>query len=93
MNSNKQRNTALKEYILYIFQFINLTTDKSRRPKLDYVKETMIFLADITTFYPNECRNIILSEFVADRLAIMNRYNNDGHLTEDIQYIKKQFRV
>jgi hypothetical protein len=76
MNS-QQRNTTLKEKTLYIFQLINLTTNKSRRPKLDYVKETMIFLVDITTFYPNECRNIILSEFVADRLAIMNRYNND----------------
>jgi hypothetical protein len=39
MNSNaKKTNKKLSEYILFIFQFMTFTTDKARRPKLDYVK-------------------------------------------------------
>ena len=52
LNANKP-NKKLGEYLTFIVRFIMLTTEKSRRPKLDYVKESMILLADIASFYPN----------------------------------------
>ncbi len=51
----------------------------------------MILLADIVSFYPNQCKTVILPDFVKDRLTTLNRYNNDGHLTTDISYIRNQF--
>jgi hypothetical protein len=36
--NGKKINKKLSEYIGYVFQFISLSTDKKRRPKLDYVK-------------------------------------------------------
>lgn len=53
----------------------------------------MILLADIASFYPFESRGIIKQEFIADRLAILGRYNNDGHLTNEIKYIRNQFKI
>jgi hypothetical protein len=41
----------------------------------------MILLADIVSFYPNESQSIVKHQYVAERLDILNRYNNDGHLT------------
>jgi hypothetical protein len=53
----------------------------------------MILLADIVSFYPNECQGIVEPQFILDRLDILTRYNNDGHLSSDIRYIKQQFRL
>jgi len=57
------------------------------------VRDTIILLADIYSFYPQESRLIIQQQYVIDRLDIMVRYNNDGHLTEKINFIKKTFGV
>ena len=53
----------------------------------------MILLADIASFYPMESRGIIKHEFIADRLAILSKYNNDGHLSNEIKYIRNQFKI
>jgi len=81
----------LIEYIPYIYQFVTFTTDKARRPKLDYVTDTIVLLTDIYSFYPQDTRFVIQQQFVIDRLDIMVRYNNDGHLTDKISFIKKAF--
>ena len=36
--NTERPNKCLTDYIQYIFHFINMTTEKTRRPKLDYVK-------------------------------------------------------
>lgn len=36
--NSEWNNRQLADYISYIFQFMTITTDKARRPKLDYVK-------------------------------------------------------
>lgn len=38
LNAKQYTNSQLGNYISYIFQFMNFTTDKSRHPKLDYVR-------------------------------------------------------
>jgi hypothetical protein len=53
----------------------------------------MILLADIVSFYPSESQSIVQHQYVIDRLEIMSKYNNDGHLTNEIRYIKQQFRL
>lgn len=40
-----------------------------------------------------ESRGIIKHDFIADRLAILGRYNNDGHLNNEINYIRNQFKI
>lgn len=53
----------------------------------------MVLLADIYSFYPQDSRITIQQQYVIDRLDIMIKYNNDGHLTEKINFIKKTFAV
>lgn len=53
----------------------------------------MILLADIVAFYPYESKEVVQQQYVVDKLDILNRYNNDGHLTQDIGYIRQQFRI
>ena len=43
----------LGHFVQYSITFITFTTDKNRHPKLDYVKDSMVLLADIMSFYPN----------------------------------------
>jgi len=50
--SDATLNKTLGEYVKYVFKFVALSTEKSRHPKLDYVKDAMILLADISSFYP-----------------------------------------
>lgn len=86
-------NRALGEYVKYVFKFVALSTEKGRHPKLDYVKDAMVLLADITSFYPSESRAALTHEFIADRLEILNKYNADGHLTRDITYLRQTFHI
>lgn len=53
----------------------------------------MILLADIASFYPLESPAIMKPQYIMEQLQILNRYNNDDHLSIEIAYIKKQFRI
>jgi len=55
----------LVEYIKYVFEFVNITTDKARRPKLDYVKDCMVLLGDIVSFYPVESKSFMGVPFIS----------------------------
>ena len=44
----------LAQYMHYITEFIKLTTDKSKRPKLEYVQQCLMLLADIAHMFPSE---------------------------------------
>ena len=52
-------NDELIQYRESIFTFVVMTTDKTRAPKLDYFQSGLTLLADLTSFYPNECRKYI----------------------------------
>lgn len=51
--SNEQGLQMLPGFIPFIQEFIRLTTDKTRHPKLDYVKESLMLLADISSICPS----------------------------------------
>lgn len=51
----------------------------------------MILLTDIVSFYPIQSKEFVKIEYIKESLEIMVKYNNDGHLTQEIRYIKKQF--
>ena len=71
---------------------MQLTTEKVRHPKLDYVKESLVLLADIVNLYP-----IVKSggkwEFVHDRYLTLMNFNKNGLLTQSIRYISEQFNI
>lgn len=92
INDPKGRR-ELPNYLSFILQFIGLTTEKSRHPKLDYVKECLMLLADITSMYPEVKQRIKEASFISDRTAILLKFNKDGHLNQTIAYVKQQFQL
>jgi len=80
-------------YMPYIVEFIRLTTDKSKRPKLEYVQNCMMLLADISQLYPKERDGLIKEVFIRDRTATLNQFNKNGQLTQTITFVKQQFKV
>lgn len=41
----------------------------------------MVLLTDIVSFFPTEGHSVVNLQFVMNRVEMMSRYNNDGHLT------------
>ena len=83
----------LVPYIKYVFEFVAITTEKSRRPKLDYVKDAMTLLGDIKSFYQNQTLPFSTAPFVIDRINTLQNYNKNGALTQTISYLRQQFRT
>lgn len=83
----------LPSYLNMTVEFIRLTTEKTRHPKLDYVKECLMLLADISNIYPNTKPFLCKAEFIADRANILVSFNKDRHLNQTIAYVKQQFQL
>lgn len=80
-------------YLTMTLEFVRLTTEKSRHPKLDYVKECLMLLADISNIYPDTKAFLAKTEFIAERTATLVLFNKDGHLSQTIAYVKQQFQL
>ena len=83
----------LPAFLGHILQFIQITTDTSRHPKLDYVKECLMLLGDLSTLCPKFKPEIVKYGIIPDRAATLVKFNKDGHLTQNISYIKQQFNL
>lgn len=83
----------LGECLHFIIEFIRLTTENSRHPKLDYVKECLMLLGDMITILPEQISKLAMCTFVADRVTTLVKFNKDGHLNQCISYVKQQFRL
>ena len=83
----------LPKYLPYTVEFIKLTTEKNRLPKLDYVKESLMLLADISNIYPESKPVLLKADFIPDRAAILMKFNKDGHLSQTISYLRQQFQL
>lgn len=83
----------LPGYMPYIVEFIRLTTEKHKRPKLEYVQTCLMLLADVSHLYPNEKSKLIKEEFIRDRVSTLNQFNKNGTLTQTITFVKQQFRI
>ena len=90
--NNNRTCTELAPYVQYTITFVNFTTEKGRHPKLDYVKDCMVLLADVASFYSTEARQYLTRQSVNDRLSILEKYNKDGHLTDSLTYVSRQLR-
>jgi hypothetical protein len=77
----------------YITEFIRLTTDKNKRPKLEYVQNCLMLLADISQLYPNERSVLMKEDFIRDRTATLHQFNKNGALSQTITFVKQQFRI
>ena len=91
--NNEQPCQALANYTQLVIEFIVFTTEKVRHPKLDYVRDTLVLLADVVSFYPNQTKSFLSPQVVQARLDTLNKYNRDGHLTANITYISRQLRL
>lgn len=83
----------LPQFLPYVVEFIKITTEKTRHPKLDYVKESLMLLADVSNIYPESKAMLSNAEFIADRAAILMKFNKDGHLSQAISYLRQQFQL
>ena len=50
---------VLPEYMPFITEFVNRTTEKGRRPKLEYVQQGLMLLADIAHLFPSEREKLV----------------------------------
>jgi hypothetical protein len=91
--NNESLCPDLVPYIKYVYEFVGFTTDKSRRPKLEYVKEAMTLLGDIRNFYQNQTHPYSSAPFIQDRINTLQNYNKNGALTQTITYLRQQFRT
>lgn len=83
----------LTQSLPFIIEFIRLTTEKNRHPKLEYVKECLMLLGDILTLLPSTAPTLTKCPFIADRTATLIKFNKDGHLNQCVNYMKQQFRI
>lgn len=83
----------LPTFLPFVLEFIKLTTEKTRHPKLDYVKESLMLLADISQIYPEFKPKLMEAGFIPDRAAILLKFNKDGHLSQTISYLRQQFQL
>jgi hypothetical protein len=72
---------------------VRLTTESSRHPKLDYLKDCIMLLGDISSLYPTEIMQHVSTAMISDRVSTLVKFNKDGHLSQTIAYVKQQFRV
>jgi len=91
--TNSTGQAQLIEFIPVILNFVMLTTDKGKHPKLDYVHQCLMLLADIGSMYPSERSRITNAGFVNDRTATLLRFNKDGHLSQDLGHIRQQLNL
>ena len=77
----------------FVTEFIRITTDLTRHPKLDYVKDSIMLMGDIVSALPNEAGNLAKCTFVKERLATLVKFNKDGHLRQCIAFVSQQFRI
>lgn len=91
--TDERFQTDLSTYMPYIVEFIRLTTEKTKRPKLEYVQNCLMLLADISQLYPNERNALMKEDFIRDRTATLNQFNKNGHLSQTITFVKQQFRI
>jgi|LakMenEpi03Aug12_release.lakeMendotaPanAssembly.Ray.scaffolds.fasta_scaffold3698143_1 hypothetical protein len=64
----------------FVTEFIRITTDPTRHPKLDYVKDSIMLMGDIISAIPDEAANMAKCTFVRDRVGTLVKFNKDGHL-------------
>jgi hypothetical protein len=69
--NDKTPNLLLGKYIQHVYEFVKMTTDKSRRPKLEYVKSCLFLIADIAGFYPNEFEPYKKMPFIGEIIKIL----------------------
>ena len=91
LNEGAQPCAPLGKYLRHVFEFVSLTTEKTRRPKLDYVKSCMFLLADIAGFYRVEAKSFASMPFLADRMSTLEKYNKKGDLSQVINYVRSKF--
>ena len=83
----------LQNYLPYIMEFVELTTDKKKHPKLSYMKDSMMLLADIAHLFPSEKQRICGKSFLQDRINTMIKFNTDGELTQGIYFVKQELQL
>lgn len=79
----------LPNYMPYITEFTMITTDKARRPKLEYVENSLMLLADISQMFPGEKTRLLKTDFIKDRATMLQSFNKDGRLTQTLAYLKQ----
>lgn len=64
----------------FVTEFIRITTDPTRHPKLDYVKDCMMLMGDFVVAVPSEASTLAKCTFIRERLATLSKFNKDGRL-------------
>ena len=55
----------------YITEFVLVTTEKEKRPKLEYVEQSLTLLADIAHNFPREREGLQNAHYLKDRVLLM----------------------
>lgn len=72
----------------HIFSFIQYSCDKKCRPKIDYVKMCVLFMADSAKFYKHDVYNLVRNGWVFDCLEQLKKFNKNGSMQNVINYAK-----
>ena len=51
---NMEIPVLLSENMPFIVEFVKMTTEKSKKPKLEYVQSCLMFLGDVANLFPQE---------------------------------------
>ena len=51
---NMEMPILLSENMSFITEFVRITTEKSKKPKLEYVQSCLMFLGDVANLFPQE---------------------------------------
>lgn len=52
-----------------------------------------MLLADVSNIFPDLTQTLLNAGFIGDRASVLVRFNKDGHLSQNISYVKQQFHL
>jgi hypothetical protein len=88
INTEDKPEPEFIKYIQGIFEFVRLSCEKKCRPTVEYVKDSLMLLLDISNFFKKETRTLMRSPFILEMVNIMKLHNKEGQQNSTIEYAR-----